>query len=109
MKHLNPLSNKPLLAVTCCLLFSVISLSAIAFPVEAALCRNLDGREICIVKIKRSAKYHYRYRTVVSIDGQKEPLVIYDCRDRTISRKNKYPIPFKSNSAGELVCSLFDK
>ena len=109
MKHFNSWLSKLLFSVVCSLLILLIDLSAIAYPVEAALCRNLDGREVCIVKIKRSAKYHYRYRTVVSIDGQKEPLVIYDCRDRTISRKNKYPIPFKSNSAGELICSLFDK
>ncbi len=98
-----------LLSVAYSLLLLLICLGAIAPPVEAALCRNLDGREVCIVRIKRSAKYYWEYRTVVSIDGQKKPLVIYNCRDRTITRKNKYPIPFKSNSAGDLVCSLFDK
>ena len=77
-------------------------------PVKASTCRNYNGDLICILKIKRSAKYYWEYRTVVSIDGQKKPLVIYNCRDRTITRKNKYPIPFKSNSAGNLVCSLFN-
>ena len=97
------------ISFSCCLLLLLICFSAIASPVEAALCRNLDGREVCIVRIKRSAKYYWEYRTVVSIDGQKKPLVIYNCRDRTITRKNKYPIPFKSNGAGNLVCSLFYK
>ena len=109
MKHLNPLSSQLLLPVAYCLLFLLICLGAIALPASAALCRNLDGHEVCIVKIKRSAKYYWEYRTVVSIDSQKKPLVIYNCRDRTVTRKNKYPIPFKSNSAGDLVCSLFDK
>jgi hypothetical protein len=95
--------------VAFCLLFAVICWSAIALPAAAALCRDLEGHRVCIVNIKRSAKYHYRYRTVVSIDGEKQPLVIYNCRDRTITKKNKYPIPFKANSAGNLVCSLFDK
>ncbi len=95
--------------VACCFLCSIIYWSAIALPAEAALCRQLDSHRVCIVKIKRSAKYHYRYRTVVSIDGKKQPLVVYDCRERTITKKNKYPIPFKVNSAGNLVCSLFSK
>jgi hypothetical protein len=103
--------------VVCCLVFTIICYGArpsvvadaIALPVKASLCRDLDGHRVCIVKIKRSAKYHYRYRTVVSIDGETKPLVVYNCRDRTITKKNKYPIPFKSNSPGNLVCSLFDK
>ncbi len=97
------------LTTLCCLLLLLICLLAIAPSAEAALCRNLDGHEVCIVRIKRSAKYHWEYRTIVSIDGQKKPLVIYNCRDRTITRKHKYPIPFKSNSAGDLVCSLFEQ
>ena len=85
----------------------VISWLIVSSPVEAALCRDVNGHAICIVKIKRSAKYHYRYRTIVSIDGKKQPLAIYNCRDRTITKKNKYPISFKSQDGGDLVCSLF--
>ncbi|MGF1541851.1 MAG: hypothetical protein ACFCU5_15620 [Pleurocapsa sp.] len=88
---------------------TIIYWNAIALPAEATLCRDLDSHRICIVKIKRSAKYHYRYRTIVSIDGAKQPLVVYDCRDRTITKKHKYPIPFTANSAGNLVCSLFSE
>jgi hypothetical protein len=112
-----PYSISRIKIVVCCLLLAIVCWTAIALPVEASLCRDLDGHRICIVKIKRSAKYHYRYRTVVSIDGETQPLVVYNCSDRvsdyrrsrTITKKNKYPIPFKSNSPGNLVCSLFDK
>ena len=105
MKHLDPLSSQLLLSAICCLLLFIICLGAIAPPVEAALCRNLDGQEVCIIKIKRSAKYYWEYRTLVSIDVKKKPLFIYNCRDGTITRKNKYPIPFKTNRHGNLDCS----
>lgn len=85
----------------------VILWSAIAFPVEAALCRHVEGRDVCAVKIKRSAKYYWEYRTIISVDGRKKPLEIYNCRDRTVKRKNKYPIPFKADGIGDLICSKF--
>lgn len=89
-----------LLVVTTCLTTSL--------PATAAMCRDIEGHEICILKIKRSAKYYYRYRTVISIDGEKQPLAIYNCRQRTITKKNKYPIPFKPDDGGDFVCSLFN-
>ena len=89
------------------LLISVILFGAIAPPGEAALCRNVNSHQVCVVKIKRSAKYYWEYRTVVSVDGEKKALEIYNCRDRTVTRKNKYPIRFKPHSIGELICSKF--
>lgn len=95
---------------TALLLLLLLLFYALAVPqAEAAMCRDLDGHEICILKIKRSAKYHWQYRAVVSVDGQETPIEIYNCRDRTIKRKNKFPIPFKAGSPGELICSLFAK
>lgn len=91
------------------ILFLVILWLITSSPVAAALCRDVNGHSICIVKIKRSAKYHYRYRTVISIDGETQPLAIYNCRDKTITRKKRYPIPFKSEDGGDLVCDLFSK
>lgn len=85
----------------------IISFGAIASPGEAALCRNVDGHRICAVKIKRSAKYYWEYRTIISVDGQKQPMEIYNCRDRTVTRKNRYPIPLKSSGLGDLICSKF--
>ena len=77
---------------------------------NAEMCSKRDGHQVCILKLKRSAKYYWEYRATVSIDGQKQRnQEIYNCRDRTLTRKGKYPIPFKSNGPGELVCNLFQK
>lgn len=74
------------------------------------MCRDRNGERVCILQLKRSAKNYWEYRAKVSIDGQKQRAKeIYNCRDRTLTRKGKYPIPFKSNSPGELICSLFQK
>jgi hypothetical protein len=85
---------------------------------KAEMCRNRDGHQVCILKLQRSAKNYWEYRATVSIDGQKQSAKeIYNCGDReaypsgnrTLTRQGKYPIPFKPNSPGELVCSLFQK
>ncbi|HEY9770108.1 MAG TPA: hypothetical protein V6C71_16740 [Coleofasciculaceae cyanobacterium] len=74
---------------------------------DAAMCRDRNGQQVCILKLKRSAKNYWEYRAKVSIDGKKQKdQEIYNCRDRTLTRKGKYPIPFKSASPGELVCSI---
>ncbi|WP_253274396.1 hypothetical protein [Myxosarcina sp. GI1] len=80
------------------------------------MCRNIKGQKLCIVRIKRSAKNYWEYRTKVEIDGKRRVKEIYNCRDyaprtakgdRTVTRKGKVAIPFKPNSLGELVCDLF--
>lgn len=77
---------------------------------DAAMCGYRHGQEICILKLKRSAKNYWEYRAKVSIDGEKQRDVeVYNCRDRTLIRKGKYPIPYQANSPGELVCQTFDK
>ncbi|MGF1590028.1 MAG: hypothetical protein ACFCU7_12425 [Pleurocapsa sp.] len=85
---------------------------------NAAMCRDRYGQQVCILKLERSAKNYWEYRAKVSIDGKKQiEQEIYNCRNRevypsgnrTLTRKGKYPIPFKPNSPGELVCSLFQK
>lgn len=76
--------------------------------VEAAMCRQDNGQEVCILKLKRSAKNYWEYRAKVSFDGKEQNnLEIYNCRDRTITRKGKYPVSFKLDSLGELVCKIF--
>ncbi|MEM8676844.1 MAG: hypothetical protein AAGF83_23775 [Cyanobacteria bacterium P01_G01_bin.67] len=77
---------------------------------NAAICGERNSQEVCILKLKRSAKNYWEYRAKVSINGEKQKnKEIYNCRDRTLTRKGKYPIPFKSNSPGELVCKTFQK
>ena len=74
------------------------------------MCRERFGERVCIIKLKRSAKNYWEYRAKVSIDGKKQAnKEIYNCRNRTLTRKGKYPIPFKPDSPGELVCNTFQK
>lgn len=81
---------------------------SIASPASAVdMCRSVKGQKLCILKIKRSAKNYWEYRTTISIDSKKKTKEIYNCRDRTVTRKGKVAIPFKPNSLGELVCNLF--
>jgi hypothetical protein len=77
---------------------------------NAGMCRDRFGQEVCILQLKRSAKNYWEYRAKVSIDGEKQrDIEIYNCRDCTLTRKGKYPIPFIADSPGELVCQTFQK
>ncbi|MBD2107754.1 hypothetical protein [Nodosilinea sp. FACHB-13] len=49
----------------------------------SVFCRDLEGQQVCIETIKRSAKYAWEYRVVVSIDGKSRPVKRYDCRRNT--------------------------
>jgi hypothetical protein len=94
-----------LLALLLCFLASF----GLALPAQAAICRTVNEHNICILKIKRSAKYHWEYRAAVSIDGVARPLEIYNCRDRLWSRQDGKQIRFQPNSPGDLICSLVKK
>lgn len=94
------------------LFLSLILLLGLGFtPIaEATMCRDRNGQEVCILKLKRSAKNYWEYRAKVSLDGEKQRNIeIYNCRDRTLTRKGKYPIPFVTGSPGELVCQTFQR
>lgn len=76
----------------------------ITSPALAATCRQSNGQQICIIDIQRSAKKHWEYRVIVSVDGIKTREV-YNCRDRTKIQPDKTVVPL--GDAGELVCRLF--
>jgi hypothetical protein len=82
---------------------------AVALPAEASFCRNSNDHLICILSIKRSAKNYWEYRAAVSMDGVKRPIEVYNCRDRTLVRKDGSVMPFESNDPGELICRFFKK
>ena len=82
---------------------------AVALPAEASFCRNSNDHLICILSIKRSAKNYWEYRAAVSIDGVERPIEVYNCRDRTLVRKDGSVMPFESNGPGELICRFFKK
>ncbi|MEG3846603.1 hypothetical protein QT971_11795 [Microcoleus sp. herbarium19] len=87
----------------------LISFFWLALPAEASVCRNYEGREICIVDIKRSAKNYWEYRVILSVDGVKKPLEVYNCRDRTTVKKDGIILRFGENNPGEIVCRFFKK
>jgi hypothetical protein len=92
-----------------CLLLSLSFLFSFTPVAQASVCRSIDDRLICLVSIKRSAKNYWEYRAVISVDGKKQPMEIYNCRDRLRVTANKTTVAFKANGFGELICSFFAK
>jgi hypothetical protein len=92
-----------------CYLLLLISFFCIALPAQASVCRNYQGREICIVDIKRSAKNYWEYRVILSVDGVKQPLEIYNCRSHSTVKQDGTVLAFGQNNPGEIVCGFFNK
>ena len=81
-----------------------------ASPANAAItCREYNGHEICVLKIKRSAKRYWNYRTTISIDGKKQPTEIYNCRGEFKIQKNGKIVRFEEDRVGNLICKFFNK
>jgi hypothetical protein len=76
-------------------------------PVQAAFCRQIEGHQICILKIDRSAKNYWQYQALVSVDGIEKPAASYDCRDRLITDLDGNLSSFRSRIDGRIVCSLY--
>ncbi|OKH51257.1 hypothetical protein NIES30_03055 [Phormidium tenue NIES-30] len=74
-------------------------------PESAAsvLCRDVEGQEVCIETIKRSAKYTWEYRVVVSIDGKSRPVKRYDCR-RTTGADRELAMPYFESALRQFIC-----
>ena len=92
-----------------CYFLLLICFFWVALPADASVCRNYQGSEICIVDIKRSAKNYWEYRVILSVDGVKQPLEVYNCRDRTTVKKDGTVLNFGQNNPGEIVCGFFNK
>ncbi len=88
------------------LLLSILLTLTVAFPAQALVCRTLGDRAVCIVRIQRSAKYHWEYRVVLSLDGVDQPLERYNCRDRLRVQANGRRVSFDENGVGNLICRL---
>ncbi|NER36148.1 MAG: hypothetical protein F6J93_19545 [Oscillatoria sp. SIO1A7] len=91
------------------LLLFLILFFAVALPAEASLCRNYNGNSICIISIKRSAKYYWRYRAAVSVNGIARPIEVYNCRDRQRIRQDGSVVSFEPDGAGEFICNTLKK
>jgi hypothetical protein len=85
------------------LFFSLVS------SAEASVCRNYQGHEICIISIKRSAKNYWEYRAVVSVDGVKRSLEVYNCREQNKVEEDGTIVPFDDIDPGKLICRYFQR
>ncbi|MGB3239328.1 MAG: hypothetical protein WBB29_13600 [Geitlerinemataceae cyanobacterium] len=79
-----------------------------SLPSEPLVCREDNSHQVCILRIKRSAKKYWEYRASVSIDGEKRPIEIYDCRTQVVVRSDGTNILFGEIDPSEIVCSFFD-
>lgn len=81
------------------------------FPAQAApLCRSFHDHTICLVSIKRSAKYYWEYRAQVTFDSVPYPEAAYNCRDRTVTvlegaQKGEVR-DFAPDGPGPLICQI---
>jgi hypothetical protein len=69
----------------------------------SVLCGNLEGQQVCIETIKRSAKYNWEYRVVVSVDGKSRPVKRYDCRPSTGSDR-ELATPYFEAALRQFIC-----
>lgn len=88
-------------------LMGVVVLLIIISPLSAVFCRTVDGHQLCILEIQRSAKNHWEYRAIVRIDGQTQPKQVYDCQDRVRIQPNGEIFAFQRLDGGDLICSFF--
>ena len=87
--------------------FGVWLFSFTTAPQSANACRTFSGHQVCAVSIKRSAARYWEYRTVLNVDGIKQPLEIYNCRDRTRTLASDNSIvPFLTGKTGDWICQL---
>jgi hypothetical protein len=76
---------------------------------QAAICRLFGNSQVCIIEIKRSAKYYWQYRVVLQIDGEQRPREIYNCRDRIRIASSGQFQKFQENGIGDLICNLWKR
>ena len=73
----------------------------------ANACRSFGEHQVCVQSIRRSAQRYWEYRTVVSVDGIKQPLELYNCRDRIRTLAfDSSPVPFATGKTGDWICQI---
>jgi hypothetical protein len=77
-------------------------------PAWAAPCRLVGAHQICVVRIKRSAKMPWEYRAQVTIDGVLQPRTVYNCRSRTRRQRGRHQPTqaFQPDGPGPMICTL---
>lgn len=93
--------------LTVLLLCTLIFLNSSPAWAKTIRCEVSGTHEVCIHKIKRSAKKYWEYWASVSVDGDRRPVETYNCRDGVRVRRDGILIPFDRDVAGDLVCRLY--
>lgn len=95
-----------------CLAIALGSIS-FALPAYARSCYHHGDHDICLERVQRSAKYHWRYRVEATVDGQRQPLTRYNCRDRTRTLlkgpQKGQPQKFTPAGIGDQLCALVNR
>ena len=100
-----------LLLLVILLFFSIVS------NAQASNCYQFGADKVCILKIKRSAKYYWRYRIELSVNDTKKPLTVYDCRQQKVINNDGSMVSFSDkrvNGVGEreignFICKTLNK
>jgi len=90
-----------------------LAITSFALPAQARNCYARDEHTICLERVQRSAKYHWRYRVQTIVDGQRQPLTRYDCRDRTRTplqgEHQGQSQQFTTAGIGDQLCALVNR
>ncbi len=89
--------------------FIVLNWAIITSSAQAEFCRQINGHQVCIVKIKRSAKNYWQYRAAVKIDQETKPIEVYDCHQHHRITQDGDIIPFKADGVGKLICRVLNR
>lgn len=93
-------------AIATLLIFSTLNTEM--KPAHAApICKEIQGQQVCINKMKRSAKNYWEYWAIVDVDGHLRPKETYNCRDRVVIDSANILVPFTREIAGDFVCQLY--
>ncbi|HAE06182.1 hypothetical protein [Richelia intracellularis] len=70
-------------------------------------CETINAHKVCIVDLKRSPKRYWNYRVSISIDEEKQPVEIYNCRSQFKIQQDGKIVFFEENSPGKFICRNF--
>ena len=83
--------------------------SSAAARSQTVACYVSNDHNICLESLRRSAQRYWEYRAVVSVDGVRQPLELYNCRDRTRTLpRDGSTIPFLTGKTGDWICQVLN-
>ncbi|NJK40464.1 MAG: hypothetical protein HC934_02195 [Acaryochloridaceae cyanobacterium SU_2_1] len=74
---------------------------------EAFSCLALQGHQICVTTLNRSAKNYWEYRVTLEIDGVQQAQEVYNCRDHLRIQADGKIRDFSDQDPHLLVCRLY--